>query len=313
MSAEAAKMDHLIGTLLGTRDMVLTTSVAKARRAGNPYDPDRLELFQSLYQALRDTPPVMRLTSNRTQEGTATLAFFESYFSNFIEGTEFEVEEAANIVFRGVIPSARPQDAHDVLGTWRMVSSAHEMAQLPKRVEDLVRLLKHRHSAIMEPRSDKQPGQFKQVVNRAGATTFVAPELVEGTLKVGFEVYQGLEEPFQRAVFMMFMISEIHPFMDGNGRTARIMMNAELVAAGEERIVIPTIYRGNYLAALKAISQTNRPKVLIRALDYAQKWTASIDWTELRATQRQLEACNAFIDPATAEDMGKRLKMGMSL
>ena len=127
MSAEAAKMDHLIGTLLGTRDMTLTAPGAKARRAGNPYDPDRLELFQSLYQALRDTPPAMRLASDRAREGNSTLAFFESYFSNFIEGTEFEVEEAADIVFRGVIPSARPEDAHDVLGTWRMVSSAHRV------------------------------------------------------------------------------------------------------------------------------------------------------------------------------------------
>ncbi len=46
-----------------------------------------------------------------------------------------------------------------------------------------------------------------------------------------------------RAVFMMFLIAEIHPFADGNGRTARIMMNAELVAAGEERIVIPPASR----------------------------------------------------------------------
>ena len=30
-------------------------------------------------------------------------------------------------------------------------------------------------------------------------------------------------------IFMMFMISEIHPFLDGNGRLARVMMNAELV------------------------------------------------------------------------------------
>ena len=309
MPAEAAKLDDLIGTLLGTRETALTAPTAKARQANCPYDPDRLVLFQSLYKALRDSPPVIRPTSDHSPEGNATLAFFESYFSNFIEGTEFEVEEAADIVFRGVIPSARPEDAHDVLGTWRMVSSAHEMAQTPKRPEDLVRLLRHRHAAIMEGRPDKQPGRFKQVGNRAGATTFVTPELVEGTLKVGFEVYQGLEAPFQRATFMMFLISEIHPFVDGNGRTARIMMNAELVAAGEERIIIPTVYRGNYLAALKALSQTQRPNALIRTLDFAQKWTASIDCAELRATQQQLKRCNAFLDPVSAEDLGKRLKL----
>jgi Fic family protein len=41
----------------------------------------------------------------------------------------------------------------------------------------------------------------------------------------------------------MFLVAEVHPFSDGNGRLSRIMMNPELVAAGEQRIVVPTIYR----------------------------------------------------------------------
>jgi hypothetical protein len=283
MTEQASKIDDLIGALLGTRELNLTAPTARARQTGNPYDPERIELFQSLYAELRNSPPVIRLMADRTPKGNATLAFFESYFSNFIKGTEFEVEEAADFVFRGVIPSARP--------------------------EDLERLLKHSHAAIMDRRPDKQLGEFKQTGNRAGATTFVAPELVDGTLKAGFEIYQGLEDPFQMAVFMMFLVSEIHPFIDGNGRTARIMMNAELVATGEERIIIPTVYRENYLAALKAISQNNRPHALIRTLDYAQKWTASVDWTDLSVTQKQLEKTNAFLDPITAEEMGQRLKL----
>ena len=39
---------------------------------------------------------------------------FESYFSNFIEGTEFEVGEAYDIIYEGVIPRERPDDAHDI-------------------------------------------------------------------------------------------------------------------------------------------------------------------------------------------------------
>lgn len=45
------------------------------------------------------------------------LAFFEAYFSNFIEGAEFAVDEAADIVFRSHIPAGRTADGHDVLGT----------------------------------------------------------------------------------------------------------------------------------------------------------------------------------------------------
>ena len=137
----------------------------------------------------------------------------------------------------------------------------------------------------------------------------MAPDLVAGTLAQGFDLCRSLEAPFQRAVFMVFLTTEVHPFADGNGRTARIMMNPELVAAGEERIVVPAVYRANYLSALKALSQTGRPEPLIRVLDYAQKWTAAVDWRSVEETRRELDACSAFLDSDVAEAEGRRLRM----
>ena len=306
---EALALDAIIGTLLGTREAELSAPTALARRKGRPYDPDRLALFQTLHAALRNHPPIARIAPVRGAEAAATLAFFEAYFSNFIEGTKFAVEEAADIVFRGVIPNERPEDAHDVLGTWRIVSDAEEMRRTPQDRAALVRLLRARHAAIMERRPDKRPGEFKLAENRAGSIVFVAPDLVDGTLDQGFDLCRSLETPFQRAVFAMFLIAEVHPFADGNGRTARIMMNAELVAAGEERIVVPTVFRSHYLSALKALSQNGRAEPLIRMLDFAQKWTAAIDWRTVEETRRELDACNAFLDPAVADEEGKRLRM----
>ena len=121
---------------------------AIARRRGWPYDPDRLVLFRTLHAALRDHPPLTRLAPARAPEGNATLAFYEAYFSNFIKGTEFAVEEAADFVFRGVIPKERPQDAHDVLGTWRIVSDARKMTRTPADAAAPERLLKTRHAAM---------------------------------------------------------------------------------------------------------------------------------------------------------------------
>ena len=161
----------------------------------------------------------------------------------------------------------------------------------------------------MEGRPDTRPGAFKQAGNQAGPTVFVAPDLVTGTLTQGLGLCRSLETPFQRAVFMMFLIAEVHPFADGNGRTARIMMNAELAAAGEERIIVPTVYRANYLSALKALSQTGRPEPIISMLDHAQRWTAAVDWRSLEATRRELVDCNAFVDPDVAEVEGRRLRM----
>jgi len=301
--AEGELLNTLIGSLLGTRKADLSSPLARARSVGEPYDPQRLELFHILHGVLRNHLTVLRANPSRNP---ATLSFFEAYFSNFIEGTEFEVNEAVDIIFQGRIPSERPQDAHDILGTWRIVSDPVEMGTLPSSFTAFLSRLRHRHGMIMEGRPDKGPGSFKSSPNRAGQTVFVMPELVEGTLLQGFTLYRSLETAFQRAVFMMFMIAEVHPFTDGNGRLARVMMNAELEASQEERIIIPTVYRGNYLAALKALSLTSNPEPLIATLDYAQRWTLAVPWGELQETRRILEQCHAFLD---AESEGLRLQM----
>jgi hypothetical protein len=80
---------------------------------------------------------------------------------------------------------------------------------------------------------------------------------------------------------MMFLVTEVHPFMDGNGRTARLMMNAELVSAGESRIIVPAVYLNNYLVALKALSQKGITGALPRMLDFAQRYTAAVDFSKL--------------------------------
>lgn len=59
--------------------------------------------------------------------------------------------------------------------------------------------------------------------------------LVKGTLIKSFDYYTALDHPFAKAAYIMFVMSEVYPFLDGNGRTARVMMNAELVKAGQAK------------------------------------------------------------------------------
>lgn len=306
MAEEFEALTQTIGGLLGTRKAKLVSSTAIARSLGKPYDGARVALFQELFAELRGMAPVIR--PERKSDGNA-LPFFEAYFSNFIEGTEFAVDEAEDLVFSGVIPKGRPQDAHDVLGTWAVVSDLGEMKRRPENAEALIELLRERHARVMAGRPEQGPGLFKLEPNRAGSTLFVAPELVAGTLVKGYEIYRGLELPLSRAIFMMFLVAEVHPFGDGNGRVARIMMNAELVAEGECRIVVPTIYRNNYLAALKALSQNRSAKSLVRALDFAQRYTAAIDFSDLNVARLMLERTHAFVDPNEADVEGIRLTM----
>jgi fido (protein-threonine AMPylation protein) len=127
---------------------------------------------------------------------------------------------------------------------------------------------------------------------------FVARELVTGTLRQGFGMFQALEEPFARALFMMFLVAEVHPFMDGNGRMARVMMNAELVAGGQTRIFIPSVYRNEYIGSLKRLTNHCDPQGFTRVMDYAQQFVARIDFADLNGARQALADHNAFLDPA---------------
>lgn len=289
-------LDGIVGALLGTRTGGLEGPAARARAVGEPYDADRLELFQLLHGELVRWVATPRPDDDRSGPAWQNLAFIDAYFSNFIEGTEFEIEEAAEIVFEGRIPETRPDDAHDVLGTYRLVADAREMTASVAELSfaEFVDLLKRRHYRIMEARPTTRPGEFKTEVNRAGLTVFVAPELVLGTLRQGFEMFRALRDPFQRAAFMMFLITEVHPFSDGNGRVARATMSSELISGGERRIFIPVSYREDYLLALRALSRQKNTTPLVRMLDRAQAYSAAVDFTDLAAALAVLRRTHAF-------------------
>lgn len=298
LEKEFSLLDRLIGSLLQTQEAALKSPVARSYSSGEPYDPIRLEQFEALRSALARTVLPSRYRSYESGPAFYNESFFDAYFSNFIEGTEFEVDEALGIVFSGVIPQARPEDAHDILGTWRIVGNLAELRRTPSDSASFIELLRSRHASILEGKPDKRPGELKEKGNRAGTTYFVAPELVKGTLAQGFSFYNSLADPMARALFMMYLVSEVHPFDDGNGRTARAMMNAELVAAGACRIIIPSVYRNEYIASLKLLSNHKDPAAFLRVMDVAQDFVSRINFSELASARQVLEQCNAFERPA---------------
>jgi hypothetical protein len=279
--------------------------LARAVRARESWDEARLELFDVLFAALHEHVPVDRPVDERI---SPTFSFYEAYFSNFIEGTEFTVEEAQEIVFGGAIPVDRPKDAHDILGTFDLVSDPGLRAMTPSSAQELEAVLTKFHARIMVGRPEERPGHFKTRPNRAGNTEFVAPTRVRGTLRRGYERYRALDPGFARAVFAMFLVAEVHPFGDGNGRVARALANAELTSAGRRRLVIPIVYRDDYLQALRAMSRLSAPRALIRVLDRAQAWAAGVDWSSMASAQEDLNRTNALLTPPEAEERGVILR-----
>jgi len=298
LGREFKELDDLIGTLLRTRKATLADPVAKAHQLGAPYDPNALERVETLWSVLASMPHNYRPANAGAGTPFYTVSFFDAYFSNYIEGTRFTVDEAKEIVDSGVIPEVRPADGHDILGTYRVVSSLENMRRTPDNPEELIELLQSRHADIMVGRPDKRPGAFKQEVNYAGATRFVDPDLVRGTLSQGFSLYRSLEHPFARALLLMFLVAEVHPFDDGNGRAARAMMNSELIAAEETRIIIPSVFRNEYVASLKRMTNHVQPESFISVMSFAQKFVSRISFESYASARVQMERCNAFDDPA---------------
>jgi hypothetical protein len=301
-----SRLAAVLGTFSGAPP---TSDRLRARLAGQPFDEHRLVMLRGLIEVLQGRAPSPR-AAFPTDDNWRWLPFFEAYFSNFIEGTEFGVEEARAIAIDGIVPQNRPKDAHDVAASYRLAVDPDDARRVPGSADELIDSLRQRHASLMAARPEKNPGAFKDRPNYAGGYRFVDPELLEGTLQQGFDLLNALVDPFARAVATMLLITECHPFDDGNGRIARLAANSELSAAGQVRIVIPTAFRNNYLAGLTAISNgAGRGESLVAVLDYAQRWTAAVRWETFEMADADVAASNGYLDPAEAEGSGRRLRL----
>lgn len=276
---------------------------ARAVQAGDAWDQDRLRAFDRARATLGRAEAIEHADlAFAAPANDGELPFFEAYFSNYIEGTEFTIDDAREIVETQTPPATRPADGHDILGTHRLVVDPVGRARTSDDIDELVDLLQLRHRTLLAGRPEARPGEFKTEANQVGGVTFVEPELVAGTLRRGLEGLASLPPGFARAVYLMFVVAEVHPFVDGNGRAARLMMNAELSAVGQCRIVVPTVLRNEYVIGLrKATREGGDVGVVAKVLAHGWRWTAAMPWTDRAAADGQLVATNATVDSNDAE------------
>lgn len=80
------------------------------------------------------------------------------------------------------------------------------------------------------------------------------PEAVLDAMETLGMLMKEEESAFVRAILGHFFYVYIHPFMDGNGRTARFVMNSQLVTGGYPWVVVPVEHRQEYMEALEKAS-----------------------------------------------------------
>lgn len=93
-----------------------------------------------------------------------------------------------------------------------------------------------------------------QIFIRGALHVPLSKEAVRDCMPVLFELLEQEKEPQVRAVLGHFFFVYIHPYMDGNGRLARFLMNLMLASAGYVWTVIPVQRRDEYMKALEQAS-----------------------------------------------------------
>ena len=203
------------------------------------------------------------------------------------------------VVIQGRPLKHREDDSHDILGTYHAILESKANPVIPENFEDLARQLQELNRQVIESRQSKSPGEFKSESNRAGNTVFVMPDLVVGTLTKGYEIIMSAATPPNRAALAMFIVAEVHPFTAGSRRTARLAMNQFLTQSGLTRIIIPTVYRDDYISALKAMSSNSYPQPLVRMLARAARFSRWVNMTSKESAFADLKRSNALGRPET--------------
>lgn len=298
LEEEAQKLDAIVGALCATRPHsgILKSDRAIARANREPFDAHIVNCFDTLVRAL-GSHELPTIKTQLDRQSWRHQAFIESYFSNYIEGTRFAVREAEEIVFERQVDESRHADSHDILAVYDMAVDVDQMIATPSAPDEFRQMLSLRHAFLMHDRPDKRPGKWKEKPNQAGNVTFAAPETVNGTLTQGLERYLDLPAGFARAVFMHFIITQVHPFDDGNGRLARLFLSAELVSAGESKIVIPNVKRDDYINGLRMANRDEDFRVVLKVMAQLYRYTAALPWRDYDEIVTTLEAHHAFDSP----------------
>jgi len=194
------------------------------------------------------------------------------------------------------VPVQRSQDGHDVLATYRQLANLGTRAPSTISTKDF-----ERGDQGAARRSDvgttgECTGSIQQQPNAAGNTLFVSPGRVRGTLHAALAIVNGIEHPFGKA--------SAHAFSPRGRPSVRRRQWAHQSNHDDQRtaglwIVAdhdPTVWREDYLGALRALNRYDDPGPIIRAFAFAQRVTAACAAMTVDEAIRLWASCYAFVE-----------------
>lgn len=231
----------------------------------------------------------LRPLSGRTLSALADWYDVElTYTSNAIEGNTLTRSETAIVLEKGITIGGKPLKDHlEALGHKDALQYVRALADRAERLRETD--VREIHRLVMGRVDPYEAGRYSQHQRMIAGSTVMLPSPAEIPPLMGdfAQWLAGSPALPQTAFTAHARLVTIHPFDDGNGRTARLLMNLLLFKAGYPPVVIGPEHRPAYIGSLQAL-QVVEDEQPYQAFMWA-RLEASLDH-HLSALQRGLSA-----------------------
>lgn len=188
-----------------------------------------------------------------------------TYNSNAIEGSTLTLKETA-LVLEGVTIDQKPLKDHlEAVGHRDAFIYVEDIAKKKIKLQEAE--IKNIHSLILVNRPEDKGVYRRMPVTIAGAYTKpVQPYLIEPKLLKLLEDNEKRKKfmhPIERIARFHLEFEGIHPFIDGNGRTGRLILNLELIRCGYPAINVKFADRKRYYDAFDAYFRDGNADAMI--------------------------------------------------
>ncbi|MBD2580565.1 Fic family protein [Oscillatoria sp. FACHB-1406] len=185
-----------------------------------------------------------------------------TYNSNAIEGNTLTQSETELVLTKGITVGGKTLDEHlEAIGHKEAIDYIEHLAQQNTKINEWE--IKQIHNLILRKITPEEAGSYRTLdVMAAGTNYRYPPHYLLSQLMGDFASWLNSEaalslHPVEYASLAHYRFVSIHPFRDGNGRTARLLMNLLLIRAGYPIVVIDNQVRNDYINAL-AYGQQNQ-------------------------------------------------------
>lgn len=197
-----------------------------------------------------------------------------TYTSNALEGNTLSRRETAVVLEKGLTVGGKTLKEHlEATNHARAIDFVAQLVESRRGVSEqqLLRI----HELVLEGIDDANAGRYRNVAVRIAGSTVVLPNPRRvPDLMREFANWLGSRprpHPVSFAAEAHYKLVSIHPFIDGNGRAARLLMNCLLMMHGYPPAIIRPRDRAAYLGALET-AQLGGPRaaydsLIIRAVD----------------------------------------------